>query len=78
MSGFSGPISIYVGTPCPNNTVGCASPQKNPSTGDDLVTTFTLQTGAPSSILLGHHVAILVIAGTPPSSVPPIDFGVSN
>lgn len=78
-SGFSGPVSIYVGTPCPNNTVGCSSPQKNPKTGDDLVSTYTLETGAPSSILLGHHVAIWVVVGSMPAGgLPAIDFGISN
>jgi hypothetical protein len=76
---FSGPVSIYVGTPCGGTTVGCANPQKNPSTNEELVTSYTLQTGAPSTIELGHHVAIWIVVGSMPAAgLPGIDFGISN
>jgi hypothetical protein len=78
--GFSGPINVYVGTPCPGNAVGCASPQKNPNgNGDDLVTTYTLQSAPLGSVLFGHHVAIWIIAGSMPAAgVPAIDFAIST
>jgi hypothetical protein len=77
---FSGSINVYVGTPCANNTVGCGTPAKNPNgNGDDVVTTFKLQSGAPSTVLFGHHVAVLIIAGSMPAGgVAGVDFGVSN
>jgi len=78
-AGFSGPVSIYVGTACPNNAVSCANPAKNSADGDDLVTSYTLQTASPQNILLGHHVAIWVIVGSlPAAGLPSIDFNVSN
>jgi hypothetical protein len=78
--GFNGTISVYVGTPCPNNAVGCASPAKNPNgDGDDVVTSYTQMTGAANTIGFGHHVAIWVIAGSMPSAgLPGIDFDIEN
>jgi hypothetical protein len=78
-SGFAGPVSIYVGTPCPNNTVGCANPQRVNGTGPDVVTSYTLQTAAPQNVLLGHHVAIWVVVGAlPANGLPAIAFGIST
>lgn len=76
---FSGPAAVYLGTPCANNTVGCNNPQKNPSgNGDDIVTSYTLQTGALQNILFGHHVAIWIVIGPMPAGgLPGIDFGVN-
>lgn len=78
VSGFNGPIAVYLGTPCANNAVGCTNQTKN-TNGDDIVKTYTLQTAAPQNILLGHHVAIWIIAGPMPAAgLPAIDFGLSN
>jgi hypothetical protein len=69
LAGASGPPAIYVGTPS----------TKNPATGDDLVTSFSLNAGSPASILLSHHVAIWLVYGTPPAAgLPQVDFGLSN
>jgi hypothetical protein len=76
-AGFSGPVSIYVGTPCANNTVGCSTPNKQ--NGVDAVTSYTLQTGDPNSILLGHHVAVWIVVGDlPAAGLPTIGFGIST
>jgi len=65
---FSGQTSIYMGTVSGTN----------PATGDDLVTSYTLNNSAPQSILLAHHVAIWIIIGPPPATLPEIDFGIED
>jgi hypothetical protein len=76
--GFSGSVSVYAGTPCANNAVGCSNPQTNPNgDGNEVVTSYTLQTGAANSVLFGHHVAIWIIAGKTPS-LPSIEFAIAN
>lgn len=68
INGVSGLPAIYVGTPSGKD-----------SSGNDLVTSYSLSTAAPGSILLSHHVAIWLVYGTPPSSgVPQVAFGLSN
>ena len=65
ISGVAGMPAIYVGTPSTKD-----------SKGNDLVTSYSAATGAPSSILLSHHTAIWLIYGTPPAGgVPQIGFG---
>ncbi len=68
LAGGSGMPAIYVGTPSTRT-----------STGEDLVTSYSLVTDAPGSVLLAHHAAIWLIYGTPPATgVPQIAFGISN
>jgi hypothetical protein len=64
---FSGPVTIYTGTPT-----------TKASNGDDLVTSYTLNTSGAGSILLSHHNAIWIVVGPVPTSLPQVEFGISS
>lgn len=65
---LSGPVAIYTGL----------SNAKDAS-GDDLVDTYTLVNGAPSSVMLQHHEAIWIVVGTPPAAgLPQVAFVIQN
>jgi len=66
-AGFSGATSVYVGDFSTKD-----------SGGRDLVTSYTLNTGALSNVLLQHHRAIWIVVGTPPATLPEIGFGISS
>lgn len=66
-AGFSGATSVYVG-----------DFSSKDASGRDLVTSYTLYTGALSSLQLQHHRAIWIIVGTPPATLPEIGFGISS
>ena len=73
INGISAAPQIYVGTPSGKRSCSCAQ------NGDDLVNSYTLYTGSPTSLLLTHHTAIWLVYGTPPSAgLPQIDFGISS
>jgi hypothetical protein len=65
-STLAGPVSIYVGTP---------STQVNKN---DLVTSFTPYTGSASSLKFSKHMAIWLVIGTPPASLPNVEFVIVN
>lgn len=68
VAGFPGPVAIYVGTPSGKD-----------SSGNDLVTSYSLSTAAPGSIPLAHHEAIWIVAGTPPAGgLPKVRFVIVN
>lgn len=65
---LSGTVSIYTGTPSGKD-----------SSGNDLVNSYTLATGLPSSVMLAHHEAIWIVIGAPPSSgLPQVSFVIQN
>lgn len=66
-AGFSGATSVYVG-----------DFSSKDASGRDLVTSYTLYTGALSSLQLQHHRAIWIVVGTPPATLPEIGFGISS
>lgn len=66
ISGVAGLPAIYVGTPSGKD-----------ASGNDLVNSYSLFTGAPSSLLFTSHTAIWLIYGTPPAAgVPQVGFGI--
>lgn len=68
LAGGNGLPTIYVGTPSGTT-----------SSGEDLVTSYSLYTGSPSSLVFTKHTAIWLIYGTPPAGgVPQVAFGIST
>ena len=67
MNTLSGPVAIYTGTATTKD-----------SGGNDLVTAYAPATGAPSTIMLGHHEAVWIVIGTPPAGLPQVDFIITN
>ncbi len=59
---------VYVGT-----KVGI-----DPNNNQDIVGNFTANTGSLANILLSHHNAIWLVYGTPPASLPEVEFGIEN
>ncbi len=62
----SGSVTIAVGTP--SKTVN----------GDDFVTSYNTTTAAPGAISLTRHMAIWVIVGAVPTSLPQVQWGIAN
>jgi hypothetical protein len=72
INGVSGLPAIYLGSHISKRSCSCAQ------NGDDVVDQYTSSSADPSSILLTHHQAIWLIYGTPPASLPQVDFGIST
>lgn len=67
---LTGPVQIYYGTPSGKVAGG-------PAQGDDLVSSYTAVTGAASTVKLGHHTAVWIVIGDPPSAgLPQVAFGI--
>jgi hypothetical protein len=65
---LSGPVTIYSGTPSEKN-----------SAGNDQVTSYSLFTGAASSLQFSKHMAVWIVVGTPPAAgLPQVQFVVTN
>lgn len=67
IGGGTGAPVIYVGTHITVN-----------SNKEDVVDQYAPATGAPSTLLLSHHAAYWLIYGTPPATLPAVDFGISD
>lgn len=66
-SQLTGAVTIYTGTP---------STQVNG--GDDLVTSYSIYTGSLSSLKFSKHSAFWIVVGTPPASLPNVEFVIQN
>jgi hypothetical protein len=67
-SSMTGAVTIYAGTPSGKD-----------SSGNDLVTTYTPFSGAPSALQFSKHMAIWIVVGTPPASgLPQVRFVIEN
>jgi hypothetical protein len=65
--GFSGPPTVYTGTP------------SGTYNGGDLVNSYSLTTASAASVLLQHHVVIWLVYGTPPSQgLPQVNWQIEN
>lgn len=62
----AGSVTLAVGTP--SKTVN----------GDDFVTSYSVTTAAPNAISLSRHMAIWVIVGPVPASLPQVQWGIST
>lgn len=70
---LTGPVQIYTGAP-----TGKYTPPGSSKTVD-LVNSYTLVTGPPSSVTFSHHTATWIVIGTPPANgLPQIAFGMDN
>ena len=63
--------------PAGNVTIAIGTPSSNVN-GDDFVTSYTTTTAAPSSIPLTRHMAIWVIVGPVPATLPQVQWGIQD
>jgi hypothetical protein len=70
---LQGPVQIYAGVA----TAKYTPPGSTQSV--DLVNSYNLVNGPPSTVALGHHTAAWIVIGTPPANgLPQIAFGIQN
>jgi len=65
---FTGTVAMYIGTPSAKSSAGA-----------DIVTSYTPFNGDLTTVQFGHHVAIWIVVGTPPSAgLPQVEFNIQN
>ncbi len=65
---FSGKVAMYIGTPSTKS-----------GSGADVVTAYQPFNGDLTTVQLGHHIAVWIVVGTPPSAgIPKVEFDIQD